>query len=182
MRNRFAMGELRMMGNAAVHSDMLEWHPDDTRESVARQLLSTLFMVPQISVLLNRISEEHTRVLKNYLNFWNTHREILLDGDFCAYDPTAHYSLMTAKKDGTLIAVSYMDRPLEIGERFEKIIFFNATAKDRLTLRLSPSQVTYACRIYDCEGELISEETRAFEKGIYDLSVPDGGRVEMELE
>lgn len=182
MRNRFAMGELRMMGNAAVHSDMLEWHPDDTKESVARQLLSTLFMVPQISVLLDKISQEHTRVLKNYLNLWNTHREILLDGEFCALDPTAHYSLMTAKKDGTLVAVSYMDRPLEIGERFEKIIFFNATAKDRVTVRFEIPVNACTCRIYDCEGALISEETRAFEKGIYDLSVPDGGRVEMTLK
>ena len=179
MRNRFAMGELRMMGNAAVHSDMLEWHPDDTKESVARQLLSTLFMVPQISVLLDRISEEHTRVLKNYLSFWNTHREILLDGEFCAYDPTAHYSLMTAKKDGTLIAVSYMDRSLEIGERFEKIIFFNATAKDRLTLRFEIPTAAHTCRVYNCMGELISEETKEFSKGIYDLPVSDGGRVEL---
>ena len=179
MRNRFAMGELRMMGNAAVHSDMLEWHPDDTKESVARQLLSTLFMVPQISVLLDKISQEHTRVLKNHLHFWNSHREILLDGDFCAWDPTAHYSLMTSQKDGTIIAAAYMDTPLEIGENFEKIIFFNATAKDRLTLRFEIPTAAHTCRVYNCMGELISEETKEFSKGIYDLPVSDGGRVEL---
>ena len=86
---------------------------------------------------------------------------------------------MTAKKDGTLIAVSYMDRPLEIGEAHQAVVFFNATAKERLTLRFEISEASYACRIYDCEGELISEEIRTFSKGIYDLDVPDGGRVEM---
>ena len=102
-----------------------------------------------------------------------------VDGDFCAWDPTAHYSLMTAKKDGTLIAVSYMDRPLEIGEAHQAVVFFNATSKERLTLRFEILEASYACRIYDCEGELISEEIRTFSKGIYDLDVPDGGRVEM---
>ena len=180
MRNRFAMGELRtLMGGAAVHSDMLEWHDDDTGESVARQLLSTLFMVPQISVLLDEISEEHSCILKAYLAFWREHQEVLLDGEFRAYDPTAHYSLMTSQKDGTIIAAAYMDTPLEIGENFEKIIFFNATAKDRLTLRFEIPTDAHTCRVYNCMGELIAEETKEFSKGIYDLPVSDGGRAEI---
>ncbi|MBQ8432659.1 MAG: alpha-galactosidase [Clostridia bacterium] len=181
LRNRFAMGELRtLMGNAAVHSDMLEWHDGDTKESVARQLLSTLFMVPQVSVRVHELSKEHYRVLQNYLTLWREHQAVLLDGDFRAYDPVAHYSRMTSQKDGTLIAVAYFDTPLELGEAFEKILFFNATAKERLTLRPDlPEATSYTCRIYNCVGELISEETRALEKGICDFPVPDGGRVEL---
>ena len=180
MRNRFAMGELRtFMGSAAVHSDMLEWHADDTSASVARQLLSTLFMVPQISVLLDELSEEHSCILKNYLAFWKAHQEVLLDGEFRAYDPTAHYSVMTSRKDGTLIAAAYLDTPLEIEAELEKIFFFNATAKDRLTVRFAIPSDTYTCCIYNCLGELLSEETREFPEGIYDLPVPDGGRAEL---
>ena len=142
-------------------------------------LLSTLFMVPQISVLLDEISEEHSCILKNYLAFWKAHQEVLLDGEFRAYDPTAHYSVMTSRKDGTLIAAAYMDTPLEIGANLEKMICFNATAKDRLTVRFTSPSDTYTCCIYNCLGELLSEETREFPEGIYDLPVPDGGRVEL---
>lgn len=183
LRNRFSMGELRtLMGTAAVHSDMIEWHADDTKESVARQLLSTLFMVPQISVRINELSKEHYRVLQTYMTFWREHQEVLLDGDFRAYDPVAHYRLMTSQKDGTIIAVAYYDTPLEIGEPFEKLLFLNATAKDRLPLRLDIPAATYVCRVYDCMGELVLEESRTLERGIYDLPVPDGGRVEMALK
>ena len=86
---------------------------------------------------------------------------------------------MTSKKDGIIIAAAYMDTPLEIGEGFEKIIFFNATAKNRLTLRFAIPSAAYTCRVYNCVGELISEENRTFESGIYDLKVPDGGRAEI---
>lgn len=180
MRNRFAMGELRtMMGSAAVHSDMIEWHADDTKESVARQLLSTLFMVPQISVLLDNLSEEHGRVLKNHLSLWREHQSVLLDGAFHVYDPVAHYSRMTSQKDGTFVSVSYLDTPIEITQVFDRVICFNATAKERLILRFEIPGGTYACEIYDCMGELIQKETKDLTQGIFDLPVPDGGRVEL---
>lgn len=179
--NRFAMGEMRtMMGNAVVHSDMLMWHTAETPEAVARQLLATLFMVPQISVLIDTLPKAHYTVLQNYLALWKANREVLLEGEFRAYDPVSHYSLMSAEKNGILIAAAYIDTPLQIAKSYDKICLFNASGKTRLALRYEGAPATYTMCVYNCLGEQVLEQTGKFEAGIYDLSVPDGGRVELQ--
>ena len=179
--NRFAMGEMRtMMGNAVVHSDMLMWHTEETPEAVARQLLATLFMVPQISVLIETLPKPHYTVLQNYLALWKANREVLLEGEFRAYDPVAHYSLMSAEKDGILIAAAYIDTPLQIAKSYDKICFFNVTGKQCLALRYEGQTAAYTMRVYNCLGEQILEQASILTAGIYDLSVPDGGRVELQ--
>ena len=64
-------------GNTAVHSDMIMWHYDDTVESAALQLVSIMYSVPQISVRIAKLSDEHKKMLDFYLHFWRENRETL---------------------------------------------------------------------------------------------------------
>ena len=106
--NRVGSLVLRMlMGKAAVHSDMLMWNKDDTVESVAYQLLSVMFAVPQISIRFDNITDEHKALLKNYLNFWREHRATLLDGEIEMRDAEANFSMAKSTKDGESVAVLY---------------------------------------------------------------------------
>ena len=74
LTNRTAITDLRLISTgASVHSDMVVWNREDTAESVAVHLYSTLFSVPQISVRMAELSTEHKRVLSSFLKFRNTY-------------------------------------------------------------------------------------------------------------
>ncbi|MGE9270226.1 MAG: glycoside hydrolase family 36 protein, partial [Verrucomicrobiales bacterium] len=69
--NRNHIVDLRLVADdTAVHSDMIMWHHDEPVESAALQLLNVLFSVPQISVRLADISEDHRAMLKFWLGYW----------------------------------------------------------------------------------------------------------------
>jgi alpha-galactosidase len=81
MRNRHNIINLRYTsGKSAVHSDMVMWNKDDEVESAALQLVSIIYGVPQISVRIAELSEEHKQMLSYYLSFWREHRDVLMDG------------------------------------------------------------------------------------------------------
>ena len=79
--NRCASVDMRLVsGQSAIHSDMIMWNPNDAVESAAIQIISTLFCVPQVSVMIDKIPESHRKMLDFYLHFWRENRDTLLDG------------------------------------------------------------------------------------------------------
>ena len=59
---------------------MLMWNYSDTKEAVGIQLANILYSVPQISVKIDKLSEDHKKVLAFYLDLWRKNRATLLDG------------------------------------------------------------------------------------------------------
>ena len=79
--NRMRTIDIRLLsGNTPAHSDMLEWHAGNRVEVATMQLLHAMFSVPQISVLLDAIPQEHVEMLRFWLGFWRENRDVLLDG------------------------------------------------------------------------------------------------------
>ncbi|NIO10738.1 MAG: alpha-galactosidase, partial [Deltaproteobacteria bacterium] len=69
--NRARTTDIRLLcGNTAVHSDMYMWHRDDPVEKAALQILNVLFSVPQLSVRLDSVPEEHIRMIKFWTEYW----------------------------------------------------------------------------------------------------------------
>ena len=65
--NRVGIVDLRLLsGKTAVHSDMLMWHEAETAQDAALQVLSCIFSTVQISVSLDKLTEE----MKKMLLFW----------------------------------------------------------------------------------------------------------------
>ena len=98
--NRLHTTDVRLLSGATpAHSDMVMWHPDDSVESAAMQLVHTLFSVPQVSMLLDRLPADHTAMLRRYLSFWREHRDVLLDGSFEPHGASFLYPLVVARND-----------------------------------------------------------------------------------
>ncbi len=180
LRNHVAGVDLRyLLGATPVHSDMLMWHPEDTVEAAAYQLICTLFSVPQISVLLDRIPEDHRRMLEHYLGFWNRHRGTLLDGELTADHPEGLYSQVRAEQDGELIAVSYSDPLLELGD-FRTVFHINATDRDIAVARFAKDGGTRRYRITDCCGHVSKEGEFLQRRGLLEFRVPRCGMLEIQ--
>ena len=167
------IGMRRILASSPVHSDMLMWNRDDTAEGVMGQLLSCMFVVPQISVSLADISKEHSKLLRNYLSFWNAHRETILDGKLEADNPEAANSLVRAIKDGETVAVAYTKPVIEI--KTEKAFVFNMTDSDTLYIKTDGKKFTYTVR--DCFGEYVTDGMS--DCTLTDIAVPHCGMVEI---
>ncbi len=180
MHNRVSSVDLRyMLGKVPVHSDMLMWRNDDTPEAVAYQMITTLLCVPQISVMLDKIPQMHKKVLRFYLDFWQAHRETLLDGVLRADHPESLYSQVRVENDGELIAIAYTN-PILRSDFAKPTTFINANGADELYLQNCGKTHTRTITIYDCMGNIVSKNDNELHTGVHAFKVPNGGMLVAE--
>ena len=148
--------DLRLVsGKTPIHSDMMMWNRNDTSESVAHELICSLFLVPQISVLLDGIPDSHKGVLRFWLTYERENREILLDGRFSASSPEHLYTQVKSEKNGKMIAVAHAD-PLLVLDCDAKLDFINATSGNTLIVKTKSPLGKKQYEILDHSGKQIA--------------------------
>ena len=154
LSNRVGVLDLRLLsGSTAVHSDMLMWHKDDTAEAAARQILSIIFGVAQISVKLDVITEEHKKMVAFWLKFMADNRALLQDAPIEVESPQDLYPLaMTRKGSEAAIAVYSAGHMAKIPADCEKVILLNATAEAEIQLKFAQN-CAYDVDTLNCLGE-----------------------------
>lgn len=172
--NLRSIAELRLHGgNTAIHSDMLMWHSNTPYGDVARQLLATLFAVPQISVMLNKMPEDHLAVLKEFIRYREENLELLMNGDFdCAFPERCGY--MKSSCEEKQICALYRGN-LFVLENKNTDVFF-ATAGDNRILDLTAFDCDFVVTVKDCFGKQVETLTA---RGLAKIFVPVCGRVEI---
>lgn len=170
--NRIRTINLRLTsGNAAVHSDMLMWDYEVGTEIAAEQFINIMFSVPQVSVRINELSDEHYAMLRFYLTFWINNQKIITEGNIHAFHPEANYTFVYAEKDDCIVAVAYSDKQLYLGNQISYAVFVNGTGT--IGLYLETENTEYSIDIYNCMGYLIGSGIA--EKPITKLAVPVSG-------
>ena len=148
LSNRAGMVDLRLLsGDTAVHSYMLMWHPDDSVENAARQLLNVFFAVPQISVRPDRVPETHRTMLRHYLALMEQLQAVRM-APLRAEAPHLLYPLVRARKDETEAIVCYDANQVVHLSDAERTYVFNATGAEKLLLH----SVNASYTAYDCLG------------------------------
>ena len=138
-------------GKTAVHSDMLMWNYDDKVESAALQIASCMFTVPQISVKIAKLSDEHKKMLGFYLKLWRENRELLLDGKIVASYPESNYSIVAAVKDENAFYTCYTENVID-NEYSGKITVVNATRHDSIIFKNLEGR---EYEVVDCMGNTL---------------------------
>ena len=150
--NRKNSVNLRMTsGKTAVHSDMLMWNYDDKVEAAALQIASCMFTVPQISVKIAKLNEEHKKMLGFYLKLWRENRELLLDGKIVASYPESNYSIVAAVKDENAFYTCYTENVID-NEYSGKITVVNATRYDSIIFKNLEGR---EYEVVDCMGNTL---------------------------
>lgn len=171
--NRMAIGHLRLTsGKTAVHSDMVVWNYDDTNESVATHLYSTLFSVPQISVRMNELSKEHRQVLSSFLKFRNEHKDTLMKGEFATKHFDANYSYTEASLNGERIAVTMSTPVFKLDAQYKDDYIANLSGEEEILLSGDTADVKY--EIFDCMGKRVCRLTK-LKKTANSIKVPYAG-------
>lgn len=172
IRNRVNVVALRLTsGNTAVHSDMLMWHRDDPVESAALQIANSLYSVPQISVKIATLPEDHKKMLAYYLSFWREHRDVLLDGKLLAANPESSYSIVCTEKDGKAIFTAYTDTIVDC-RVYSEVIAVNASRHRSLVLKGAAGK---AYRVVDCMGNTVAQGK--LDSSLCEVAVPLSGMI-----
>lgn len=177
IENRSRTLDVRLLsGDTSVHADPIMWNPNEPVESAALQIINTLFSVPQISILLDRLPESHDRMLRFWLSFWREHRDVLLDGKLTPLNPELNYPLVIASKREQRITAVYADYVVNPGMNIpHQLIVVNGTLKDRVVIELDENRGKQIAIIKDCQGEIVKKYKMTMNKGIHSITVPPAG-------
>lgn len=177
IRNRAGIFDLRsMMGETAVHSDMLMWHQEEKPELAALQIISILFGVMQYSARLENISEEMKKMSRFWMQFMQEHQALLLEAPLRAYEPDKQYTWAKASDENECIVCVYeADKCVKPDSR-DTVYVANGCENERILMELDAD---YTARVLDCCGDVISDG-KELQKGIAVIEVPVGGLVVMK--
>ncbi|MFF4619034.1 glycoside hydrolase family 36 protein [Nonomuraea jabiensis] len=175
--NRVRTLDLSAAGReSAVHSDMLMWDPQASPQIAARQLLSVLHAVPQISVPLAGLPAAQRAMAGFWLAFWREHRDVLTRGVLDAGRPDELHPVVIARDATRAVVVHHVgDHAATLDPtRFAEIAVVNNTGAERVLLDLThPAAVRLDVR--DACGAPVRSETARLEPGPRWLAVPPSG-------
>lgn len=173
--NRLETTNLRIMAqNTAVHSDMFIWRPEEPVEHAALQILNILYSVPQLSVRLKEIPDDHLDMIRFWFDYWLENRDILLDGIFTPSNPGANYPVLMAEKNGKRITTVYENIIVDVNRELKHIDVINAKAGKQLALKFN-NNFSGRMVIKDCLGRIVYDEKVKFSEGMKSIEVPPSG-------
>lgn len=171
MKNRADVINLRLTsGKTAVHSDMLLWHVDDPVENAALQFVSSIYSVPQISMRIEKLPQDHIKMLTYYLAFWREWKDVLIEGKLTAQNPEIYYTLAASTLGNKSVITPYCDIITPV--KTDIAVILNATGKDYVNIQGAKSK-NYTVK--DCMGNILSEGVISGD--IEQVSVPLSGQI-----
>ena len=172
LKNRASIIDLRMlMGNQAVHSDMLMMCPYEKVENNAIQIISCMFGVLQYSGRMEEMTPELAEMSVFWLNFLKEHKELLLEGKLEAFEPHLMYTWAKSTLDNECaVGVYAIDKCVQPDD-VDTIYIANGCSGDRVLIELKG---VYDVLIKDCRGHEVSQTMR-FLEGITPIEIPSGG-------
>lgn len=176
--NHVRVTDIRLLsGSSAVHSDMIMWHPKDTAESAALQIINILFSVPQISMRLDELSKEHWLMLKFYCWLWKEYQEAFINGTFEPLNPVQHYNIIKGSANGRSVCTWHSNEVISMDILCGDMAFVNGSGEDKLYLDNHDVPGEYSKTVYNCLGETVSSESTVIENGINVYEVPVSGTI-----
>lgn len=179
--NRIRISDTRLLcKQAKVHSDMITWHSEEEVEQSALQMIGLLFSVPQLSVRMDEISEDHSKMIRFYTDFWLSRRKVLLEGEFSPMDPIANYPIISGLHDQHQVIAVYQSRVVFIEHNTWKLDLVNGSSQAQLYCEFEVELGTSRLTTYDCMGNKLNTEEKDLKKGLYRFEVPVSGLIMIE--
>lgn len=180
-RNRTNGINLRLLTErTAVHSDMLMWHPETSTESAALQIANAFFLVPQISVRIEKLPDDHKRMLAFYLGLWREWRDTLLWGRLIPHSHAAGYTSVDSVDGDRQFTVLYSRCDLEIHEGVKKLSVINASWQSPTIIRNRGERFSAQIVVRDCMGNTVKQYRAEIPLGLFEVDIPRSGVLTIE--
>lgn len=171
LKNRTGVINLRLTsGKTAVHSDMIMWNMNDSAENAALQFASILYAVPQVSVRVDKLPEDHYRMLRYYISFWKKWKNVLLDGYLTAENPEIYYSQACSTLEDKSVITCFTNPVVTVKSKETAVV--NASMHSSLIIKNAENKLFTTV---NCKGETI--EKGSLSAKIQEISVPAAGMI-----
>ena len=176
LKNRASILDLRMlMGDQAVHSDMLMMAPFEDPRVNALQIISCMFGVMQFSGRLEKLDERTLKMSRFWLSFLKEHKSLLQSKNLTAYEANLLYTwAKTTENDACAVGVYAVDKVVR-PDAAATVYVANGCMGERVFIELDG---VYRVLVYNCFGEICGSFEKMF-SGVEQLAVPIGGLIEM---
>lgn len=171
LANRSQIINLRLTsGKTAVHSDMIMWNEKDSVENAALQFANVIFAVPQISMLIKDLPQEHIKMLKFYISFWREYRYVLLNGKLTAINPENDYSQAMSTHNNKSVVSVYTNNVVDV--KTNECVVVNASGFNNVILKNAENK-SYVVK--NCLGKVV--EVGKVQTKTEEILVPKAGIV-----
>ncbi len=155
-------------GKTAVHSDMIMWHENDAVENAALQFANVIFSVPQVSRIFCNLPEDHIKMVKHYVSFWKSNRNVLTDGKLTAEHPENDYSSATSTLGNESVTALYTDCTANV--KTQKCTVVNAGCGENIIIK---SEKPFNYTVVDCMGNELT--TGSSSSPLTEFKIPKAG-------
>ncbi len=174
LKNRTSILDMRMMmGDQAVHSDMLLLPAFEDPRINALQIISCMFGVMQFSGRLDKLDEATLRMSRFWLTFLKEHRALLQSKNLQTYEAHLLYTWAKATSGSECAVGVYAIDKCVRPDAADTIYIANGCLGERLFVELEGA---YQVQILDCFGDEFSCFKKVF-AGVECLTAPVGGLV-----
>lgn len=181
LENHIRVSDIRLLsGTSAVHSDMIMWNRKDSVESAALQFINIMFSVPQISMLIDTLPEEHYKMIKFYLGLWNKYSDAFINGEFIPLNPHLNFNIVKGIFENTIVCTYHSNELLNIDKFYNTIVFINGTYSNDLHLLNETNTMTKKLTVYDCTGNIIFNKKIQIKSGYNKFTIPSCGVAEFK--
>ena len=179
--NRWQVVLARLLApDRAVHLDPGLWHPDDTDENVAVQLINLICSVPMVSIELERYPQSHIDLIREWIGFYQAHRQTIVHGSFEPTFRLGHVPLIRFTSADERIIGVYDDIAFALGGGPQPLWVLNASTRPYLDLLPDANAGARRITQYDKFGRIVGQANIHFP--VARLAVEVGGRVEIRAE
>lgn len=181
--NRTRTVDVRLLlPGRTVHSDPILWNTGESAVYAAEQLLGALFSVPQVSVELDGLPEEHRRMLTYWLGFHRDHVDTLVGGAIEPSRPDLAYPLVRSRGDAGTVTAVYAAMPVSLAATDgPDAVVVNATGTAGIVLDVAPDTEVLIRTVRDHCGEPSAVRTDRLSAGLHRLPVPRAGLVDLSV-
>ena len=143
--NRVGIVDLRLLsGKTAVHSDMLMWHEAETAQDAALQVLSCIFSTVQISVSLDKLTEEMKKMLLFWMAFMQEHKQLLQESQIKPQEPENLYPQVMVEDEKIQILVQYSrGRTVDLRRLHKCMYYIHAVKEEEVCIRLGVDSYSF---------------------------------------
>lgn len=179
--NRIRIADVKLLcGDTAVHSDPQTWHFDEPVEIAAFQIINGFFGVPQMSVFLHELPQDHLKMITFYTRYWIEYSEVIMGGQFTPVDPMGNYPLLKVNKDHHSIYGVYSQMIIEIDSDDKQIDLMNGKTSESIVLKTKPTNNQYTVTCWNCMGEVTYQSSINANDSIHELNLEVSGLLRLE--
>ncbi|HEY3505059.1 MAG TPA: glycoside hydrolase family 36 protein [Actinocatenispora sp.] len=181
--NRTRTVDVRLLlPGRVVHSDPILWNTGESAVYAAEQLLCALFSVPQVSVDLAALPDEHRRMLTYWLGFHRAHVDTLVGGAIEPSRPDLAYPLVRSRGASGVIAAAYAAVPVPIAAADgPDAVVVNGTGAAGIVVEVAPDTEVVIRTVRDHCGEPVAGQPDRLTAGLHRLAVPRAGLAELSV-